>query len=212
MSPPAPWSADAEAGVGSGQQTARGLNRLAGHPAIRGIIVLLLALSGCRHSSVMSDAEKIRVPNRALLDEATQSKAWFHARKTRPIWARKLERDQTVQTLEGPVAAQAGDFLCRGAAGELWPQKASTLEERYTPTGTVDPDGWREFAPRPDTEGVLAAQVQHPFTVIARWGRLTAKAGDFVVKNFRDRDQPYPEDVWVVDQALFRATYERVER
>ena len=66
----------------------------------------------------MSDSEKLHAPNQALLDEAAQSKEWFHARKTRPIWARKLDRDQTFQTLERPVAAQAGDFLCRGAAGE----------------------------------------------------------------------------------------------
>ena len=44
----------------------------------------------------------------------------------------------------------------------------------------------------------------------AKWGRLTGKAGDYVVKNFRDKDTAHPADVWIVDQALFLATYERV--
>jgi hypothetical protein len=47
--------------------------------------------------------------------------------------------------------------------------------------------------------------------VVATWGKLSGKAGDYVLKNFRDRAVPYPVDVWVVDQALFRATYEVVK-
>jgi hypothetical protein len=38
----------------------------------------------------------------------------------------------------------------------------------------------------------MAAQVPHGFTVHARWGVLSGKEGDFVVKNFTDRDVAYP--------------------
>jgi hypothetical protein len=39
----------------------------------------------------------------------------------------------------------------------------------------------------------------HPLRVRAEWGSLPGKAGDSVVKNYRDRDPAYPEDVWIVD-------------
>lgn len=138
-------------------------------------------------------------PNKKLLDELDAARAWFFAKKTRPIRARKLSADQTVATLEGNVTAKAGDFLCRGEAGEIWPQSAKTLEVRYTPTDTTDQDGWRKYEPRPDAEGVMAAQVDHAFSVIATWGRLSGKPGDYVLKNRLDQNVPYSEDVWIVD-------------
>ena len=147
-------------------------------------------------------------PNRAVLDEINAAGTWVHVRKTKAIRARRLDQDETVNTLEGPVEAKAGDFLCRGEAGELWPQSAESLEKRYTPTADVSTDGWRSYAPRPDAEGAMAAPVAHPFSVMATWGQLKGKAGDYVLKRFSDAKVPYPVDVWVVDQALFRATYE----
>ena len=167
-------------------------------------------LSGCCHRAASAKPSPPPSPNKALLDEVDAGQLWFHAKKTRSIWARRLDRDQAVETLEGKVTAKAGDVLCRGAAGELWPQTVKMLEARYTPTDTVDAEGWRKYQPRPDAEGVMAAQVRHPFKVIATWGTLSGKAGDYVLKNFRDRAVAYPEDVWVVDQSLFRATYEAV--
>jgi hypothetical protein len=167
-------------------------------------------LSGCRHPAQRRKAKAPVSPNQALLDEVEAGRAWFHAKKTRPISALKLTRDQTVETLEGKVTAKAGDFLCRGEAGELWPVTAAMLEACYTPTEIVDTDGWPKYEPRLDAEGVMAVQVQHAFTVTATWGRLSGKAGDYLLKNFRDRAVAYPQDVWVVDQALFRSTHEAV--
>ena len=167
---------------------------------------------GCHRTATPArNGSKANSPNQALLDEINAGGMWFQAKKTRAIWTRKLQQDQTVKTLEGEVAAHAGDFLCRGEAGELWPQSTKTLEARYTATDTVDGEGWRKYEPHPDAEGVLAAQVGHAFSVAATWGRLTGKAGDFILKNHRDSQVAYPEDVWVVDQALFRATYEAVK-
>ena len=176
-----------------------------------GVIAVLFLFSGCCHPPQPAKMNSQTSPNKALLDELDSAHAWFHAKKTGPIWARWIEREQTVETLEGKVTAKAGDYLCRGEAGELWPQSAKTLEARYTPTDTVTADGWRKYQPRPDAEGVMAAPVRHSFTVIATWGKLAGKPGDYVLKNHRDRAVTYPEDVWVVDQVLFRATYEAVK-
>ncbi|MEK6260373.1 MAG: hypothetical protein AABP62_17275 [Planctomycetota bacterium] len=149
--------------------------------------------------------------NKALLDEADAAGEWFHAKKTRPIWARRVEAAQTVTTLEGEEQVAAGDYLCKGEAGDIWPQTEKDLHKRYTATDEVDADGWRKYQPQPDAQGVMATQIDHPFEVQATWGQLTGKRGDFLVKNFQDRETAYPDDVWIVDQTLFRQTYEAVD-
>lgn len=148
--------------------------------------------------------------NQELLDEVNKSQLWFRAKKTGFIWAKEITTQQIIQTIEGAVEAQSGDYLCRGSANELWPQASKTLHSRYQSTDEVDDDGWQKFVLCETGAGVMAAQVQHPFQVIASWGKLSGKAGDYVVKNYADRTAHYPEDVWIVDQSIFEATYSRV--
>ncbi|NWF69047.1 MAG: hypothetical protein HXY40_08175 [Chloroflexi bacterium] len=52
-------------------------------------------------------------------------------RKTTLTWARQITRPMTVNTLEGPVSAQPGDYLCIGTQGEQWPQMRQRFEENY---------------------------------------------------------------------------------
>ena len=150
-------------------------------------------------------------PNSAILDEVDQAKSWFHAKKVRPIWAKRLEKDETVQTIEGIENVRAGAYLCRGEAGDLWPQTEKNFLDRYEKTSDTDAEGWSKYLPRPDNQGVMAAQVNHPFTVHGKWAVLSGKAGDYIVKNYADRDMPNPDDVWIVDQRLFHSTYEAVK-
>ena len=143
-------------------------------------------------------------------DEANVTGQWFHATKTRPIWARQLDAAQTVRTLEGEEQVAAGHYLCRGEAGDIWPQTEETLLKRYTATDEVTDDGWRKYQPHPDAQGVMASPIDHPFEVQASWGILSGKVGDFLLKSYQDRETLYPADVWVVDQGLFGETYEAV--
>ena len=150
-------------------------------------------------------------PNELLLDEANAAAKWFHAKKTRPIWARRLEEAQTVKTLEGEEQVTAGHYLCKGEAGDIWPQTEKNLNKRYSATDEVTADGWRKYQPHPDAQGVMATQIDHPFEVQATWGKLSGKPGDFLLKNFSDRETAYPDDVWLVDQTLFQQTYETMD-
>ena len=183
-------------------------------------VCLFLCCSACNQTqeprSKMSEptastaSQPIDSPNKVLLDEADAAGRWLHAKKTRPIWARRLETDQTVKTLEGEEQVAAGHHLCKGEAGDIWPQTEQDLNKRYTATDEVSADGWRKYEPHPDAQGVLAAQIDRAFQVHAAWGKLAGKPGDFLVKNFQDRETAYPADVWIVDQTLFRQTYEFV--
>jgi hypothetical protein len=151
-------------------------------------------------------------PNQHLLDEVNRARSWFPARKTRSIWARMVERPLRVKTLEGEQDVPAGSMLCRGGAGDMWPQKPDRLAAKYTPTDEVTSDGWRKYEPQPEGNGVMAAQVAHAFVVHhPEWGKFKGKAGDYLVKNAEDEPTAHPADVWVVDRALFEATYERGE-
>lgn len=148
--------------------------------------------------------------NERLLKEVNAAGWWFHAKKTRPIWVRRLEKEETVQTLEGAEQVPAGTYLCRGEAGDVWPQSEERLTAKYDMTDEIGEQGWRLCDPKTDAAGVMAAQLPHPFQVQAKWGLLAGKVGDYVVKNYEDRDNDNPADVWIVDETLFEATYERV--
>lgn len=179
--------------------------------------LLILVIMGCEQvkepNTQMSrtiNSSESESPNSEILDEANAAAKWFHAKKTRPIWARQLTERQLVQTLEGEERVEAGHYLCKGEAGDIWPQTEATLLKRYTQTDIGDDDDWRKYEPHPDAKGVMAIQINHPFEVTASWGKLSGKAGDFLLKNFEDRETDYPVDVWIVDRVLFAATYKTV--
>jgi len=168
--------------------------------------------------------------NETLLTELNKKKAWFHAKKIGPVFALQVSQDREIQTLEGREVARAGDMLCRGIAGELWPQTVRTslhlchaisllilfflskeerLLSKYKPTNTLDGE-WRKYIPRPDLPGVFAARVRADFEVQTSYGSMHGKAGDYLLKDFGDQYNEYPDNVWVVDKKLFNKTYIKV--
>lgn len=127
----------------------------------------------------------------------------FLAVKTKPLWANQVDEAQQVVSLEGREQVEAGDYVCRGVHGELWPQKSDKLLEKYIASGDIDADGWQRFDPKPEAAPAQAAQVSHAFRVQAHWGELTGKPDDYVVRSTTD-----PTDIWIVDKAIFEASYE----
>jgi hypothetical protein len=159
--------------------------------------------------SAPRSAEDPGKANREILHRIGRDCRWFRARKTRPIWAKRIEANGTVETLEGLERVCAGDFLCRGDAGLPWPQSAERLAKAYVATSEVDGE-WRKLEPNPDSMGVLAARLAEPCEISTRWGTLAGKTGDYVVKNYEDRDVLCPADVWIVERNIFESTYERI--
>jgi len=140
-------------------------------------------------------------PNGQLLPELAAR--LLEARKTKSIWAKRLEVKQEVATLEGRLVAGPGDYLCRGIIGEHWPQKKAKLLDKYLPSNEIDAEGWQRFDPKPEAAPVEVAQVPHAFRVNAQWGELCGKANDYVVRSTGDS-----ADIWIVDRAIFEASYE----
>jgi len=58
-------------------------------------------------------------------------------RKTATVKAKKLAVQFTVETAEGVMTGNAGDYLCEGIEGERWPVKQSIFEQSYERTDPV---------------------------------------------------------------------------
>src|SRR5258707_2854377 len=155
--------------------------------------------------------------------------AWRLARKTKPMWARRIEPAEVGQELQTAdhvaQVAKEGFWLCVGVAGEPWFQAAERVGEKYERRA----EEVRQFAfdKQPRTYGVFhpreallnwAAQVNDPavagFFIRPRYdpGRpLYSAVGGYVVKDHVS--DPYTdkvEEVWLVQQELFDSTYEFV--
>ncbi|MCD4734503.1 MAG: PGDYG domain-containing protein [Bacteroidales bacterium] len=151
--------------------------------------------------------------NKRLLYEVNLSGKWKHYKKTKPMWAKKLDQPETVETLEGPITYQEGDYLCKGHSKDIWGQKAESLIKKYDPVPDSKPDleGWEQYTPKPDTKGVMAASIDFDFSIEhPSWGTFNGNAGDYLVKNFEDKDIEYPEDIWIVKKEIFESTYKIV--
>ncbi len=158
-----------------------------------------------------------------------ENRAWRLARKTRPIWARKVEREEVGKEFQTAdhvkEKARAGVWLCAGVAGEPWFQTLERIEAKYEPDGqenkTFEFDSkaraYRKYKPK-GTVRNWVAQVKGPgiagFQVRPGYDPerpLSSPAGGYVVKD--DVADPYrdkPKDVWLVQQSLFESTYEIV--
>ncbi len=145
--------------------------------------------------------------NRSLLDIVNQANLWFRAWKVEPIWAKAFQHNQAVETIEGSEAPLRDDVLCRGKAGETWPQRLESLLEKYRPTDIHDDGGWTMYEPRPEHSGVVSAQIEHAFAIETERVHLEGKADDYLVKEYIDSGNAYPEKLWIVDRALFEETY-----
>jgi hypothetical protein len=197
---------------------------------------LAMAAWGESRSSPNQDARKTPVADakRTLDHEETlrwinEHRAWQRARKTRSIWARPVEVEEVGKEFQTAdhvkEVARTGFWLCVGVAGEPWFQSLEKIETKYERDGeepkTFDFDVksrlYRKYKPKQtvrnwaarvagaDVEGFFIRpnyDLQHP---------LYSPAGGYVVKD--DVDDPYrdnPKDVWLVQEGLFKSTYEIV--
>eukprot|EP01088_Endostelium_zonatum_P006064 TRINITY_DN18168_c0_g1_i1.p1 TRINITY_DN18168_c0_g1~~TRINITY_DN18168_c0_g1_i1.p1 ORF type:complete len:170 (+),score=42.52 TRINITY_DN18168_c0_g1_i1:57-566(+) len=144
--------------------------------------------------------------NKELLDQVNKTNRWVLVKKTAYMWGKELTQDQEIVTLEGKEKAKAGQILCKGIAGELWPQEKAQVLKRYNKTEMQDGE-WTKYTPRRDLPGYWASPVKGEFEVKTKWGTMKGKDKDYILKNFNDAQTRYPEDVWVVDRKLFNKSY-----
>ncbi len=71
---------------------------------------------------------------REALDMGAESmvhEGWREYERTATTWARRMVAPFEVQTIEGAMRGNAGDYLACGADGELYPIRASTFEKSF---------------------------------------------------------------------------------
>ena len=125
---------------------------------------------------------------------------WKTYRKTALTRAKPVETAGICQTLEGPTAYQADDYLCIGVKNEQWPQSRARIEGSYDLIGGPDAQGYFSYRKK----GTVQAQAQdRAFEVAKADGQILAgKAGDYMVTDLTGD--------WVVDREIFEQTYELV--
>lgn len=83
---------------------------------------------------IVGEAQNDARPVRADIFEATyrqtEDGSWVK-RSDVPLGFVVASRNQTIQTLEGPVEAKKGDHILIGAIGEMWPVKPEKFAQRY---------------------------------------------------------------------------------
>lgn len=149
----------------------------------------------------------LAAPNQSLLDAIERQGLWRRARSTRPIWAKQVDEPCEVVTLEARETVPAGAYLCRGEAGDVWPQTALRLHAKYVPSPEPGNDGWRKYIPRADNPGVWAAQIAEPFQVHTKWGVLQGQPGDFIVRDVEPPPGANAAEPWIVAARLFAKFY-----
>ncbi len=130
-------------------------------------------------------------------------------RKTALLQARPLtegdylQQGGLIQTREGPVGFQPGDYLARGIQGEEWPITQAHFATSYEQVSEPDAQGFASYRAR---EICRAYQMPEPFTVTrqTRGDLFTGNAGDYLVRS-GDR-------IWVVAPSIFEQSYEPIEQ
>lgn len=127
-------------------------------------------------------------------------------RKTTPVKARPLTEEDTkrregiIQSLEGPIGFQPGDYLARCTQGEEWPIQAGEFATFYQQVTAPDTEC---FALYRNTDVRQAVQIPESFTVRMKNGDIAmGKAGDYLVRS--------GDSAWIVDCNIFEDSYERV--
>jgi hypothetical protein len=174
-------------------------------------------------------ATRRKLSHEETLKWVAEHKAWKLARKTRPIWARPVEAEEVgkeFQTADhAKEVARQGFWLCVGIAGEPWFQALEKIEAKYEHDGDelrkfdfdVKSRAYWKYKPKLAVRN-WAAQVSGPdiegFSIRPGYDpklTLYSPAGGYVIKD--DVKDPYgddPKDVWLVQEALFKSTYEIV--
>jgi hypothetical protein len=172
---------------------------------------------------------KRKLSHEETLQWITKNKAWRPARKTRPIWARPVapeEEGKEFQTADHvKEVARKGSWLCVGFAEEPWFQRKDQIDGKYEPDGDVSkkfdfdakPRKYGKFKPKGTVRNWVArvdGREIEGFYIRPGYDRdrpLYSPAGGYVV--MADAPDPYqakPNDVWLVQEALFKSTYELV--
>lgn len=142
------------------------------------------------------------------------------ARKSKPVDARPATPGEIVVTViagEGKETqskpAAAGDWVvrnrCESSGHEQYLVSAGKFAERYEgPLGPADRDGWAPYRPRGvEMLYALVRDEDGSFSFTAPWGEaMVARPGDALVRDPND-----PKDLYRVQAAAFKCTYEIVK-
>jgi len=190
------------------------------------VLLAGLMAGGCSKQPDAAAPPK-RLTHEETLQWVAEHHAWRLARKSKPMWVRPIaagEVGREFHTADNATEiARDGYWLCVGIVGEPWFQKPERVGSRYDKGAEEvkqfgfdpEPRTYTVYRPRGDALN-WAARVEGPgiegFSIRPAYDRATSlysPAGGYVVRDHVP--DPYhgsPDDVWLVQEAIFESTYE----
>lgn len=134
------------------------------------------------------------------MNQPSRTKTYIARKKPIQMASEQVQQEMTVNTLEGPRTAHAGDYLMTGTRGEQWAIEPDKFAETYDVLGKT-PDGKLQVQSKPSERAIFQTFV--PLDFLIRGENFHANAGDVIV-------QYGPDDMAPVKQDIFYETYEVV--
>lgn len=167
-----------------------------------------------------SDNDTPKLPeNKGLPDPEKEGKKYI---KTKPIFAMKMDKEFKVNTLEGETEGKAGDYLCKGITGELWPVDSQIFESEYKQieeSPKYNPEFASKMANMTPEEGAKLAKEFETKLINASTGNVVITASNSVtqVKENIKLSKPtvsedektkeiHDKDVWA-EESLYTSVY-----
>lgn len=147
-----------------------------------------------------------------------------YVKKTIKIRAYLCEENGYIETLEGKLAFTAGNYICIGIKGEIYPYLKRDFEVKYFLVDESSSDidnnisditlitnklvhisrseiltSWKVFSVR--SMPISAAKISEDFKVVTEFGVQNGKAGDYIIMQ-------NPLLIYVCDSEIFSHTYE----
>jgi hypothetical protein len=137
-------------------------------------------------------------------DVSRQKGALRVVKKNCPIPVTFARETGILQTREGKVSYEGGDALLTGAEGESWPVTREYFFKVYVPaSASLKPGQNGSYLKKENTSWAVCIEESFMVELPGQRGVLRGSGGDWLL-------QYAPNEYGVVDQKIFKATYDRV--
>jgi hypothetical protein len=112
--------------------------------------------------------------------------------------------DGPIPTLEGLKKAYAGDYLCIGVKGEIWPYRKANFEQEKVKLYDIN----EHLSVYKSTGVRYACWIDEQFSIVRDDGTVaftSAEEGGYVV--WSGNPEPEAFKAWIVERSIFEASY-----
>jgi len=164
-------------------------------------------LADGNEQSVVQATSQIDPATLRIIQDLDRKRLWSYYIKSHPVWAYKVENEQTVQSATGSQQVGPGHWVYT----ELHtPNQPFVMSEhdfllRYKPT-QIKQGHTTKCIPLATMPGIYAARLNQDVTVKTKSGDINVKRGAYLCKHTREPT----DDLFVVESSVLMAKYNKI--